>query len=880
MQNEAFHPSIEDQIADQAAREGEFQTKPIPPLKYPVIAKQHTAVYKMHRYFARRPWNVFEHIIKHYTNPGDTILDPFCGGGVTVYEGLKLKRRVIGIDLNPLAAWITKMQVQPIDLQAVEEAFERVVDLFAPIAKELYSTKCGSCGEEAIADWFEWSNVLICPGCGDKVVLATARKLRAGVYECTNDKCLSVLAAKNCLRAGDVLVNKMMKCRNCEGGIFPVDEDDIAYAKEIAGRFDKIVKKEKLFIPQVPFPDGDLEKDHSLFKKGIISFKDLFTARNLISLGRLKNIIAGLDVNDDVREALWFIFSAAIRYVNKMTFRSEVWRGDKPFEWAAHAYWLPISYLEPNISLHLLNRKNAFIRGKEQSQEDIGGFARIHPDSYHTCRILTQSSEETDIPYKSVDCVITDPPFGGNVQYAELTDFWVVWLPEIFGLDGVIDNSREAIETRHKGFPTEKGRDHYEDMLYKIFKECYRVLKDDGYMVMTFHNKDVGVWMALHRAARRAGFVLPERVEVDNHGMIYQDFIKNYQQTFHTRAPGSLLGDFILTFKKADVPEFVDGIIYELSITQQKELLSKLEETIKYHCGLDNNSMGILVVEILADMNLLHRFAGSDLSGFYKDHFVYVKADKKWYMREMVDPANGPVKMMEILPVERAVERLLYSYFQEHSTAALDELLFFIFTKLVNSKRPSEEAVKRTISRCCIKESRGKRKRDIYMWKRVVEKPIEVNNNQIEIFEGEVVDHNRIIEKLARGFIKEGYRVRIGDTEVRKDAELREISTKYEGMDLGIPPDDFRILKEIDLLVIKGNKIYNAIEVVTTFSTFNNAVNDRFRNLLAVIPNYKFGLEVYVCKSFIEKASKVLNSTANVKIGLNKMITLSSIESC
>jgi len=60
-----------------------------------VEAKQHSPAYMMHRYFARRPYNVFSELIKHYTEEGDVILDPFCGGGVTIVEGLLLKRKVI-----------------------------------------------------------------------------------------------------------------------------------------------------------------------------------------------------------------------------------------------------------------------------------------------------------------------------------------------------------------------------------------------------------------------------------------------------------------------------------------------------------------------------------------------------------------------------------------------------------------------------------------------------------------------------------------------------------------------------------------------------------------------------------------------------------------
>jgi DNA modification methylase len=54
------------------------------PIDHAVIAKPHTPVYKMHRYFARRPWSVFRVLIEHYSYPGSIILDPFCVGGCTV----------------------------------------------------------------------------------------------------------------------------------------------------------------------------------------------------------------------------------------------------------------------------------------------------------------------------------------------------------------------------------------------------------------------------------------------------------------------------------------------------------------------------------------------------------------------------------------------------------------------------------------------------------------------------------------------------------------------------------------------------------------------------------------------------------------------------
>lgn len=394
-------------------------------------------------------------------------------------------------------------------------------------------------------------------------------------------------------------------------------------------------------------------------------------------------------------------------------------------------------------------------------------------------------------------------------------------------------------------------------------------------MVMTFHNRNVSVWMALHRAAYRAGFKLPERSEDRNHGMIYQDYIENFKQTFHSRAPGSLLGDFILTFKKVEEPERIDDLIYELTTGQQKRLEERIRTVIEYHGGLDNTSIGNLVVETLADMNLLHRFAGSDLSGFYKSQFVYSKKEKKWYTREMLDPANGPIKIYDVLPVERAVEHHLYSFFQEKKAAAQDELLFFIFTKLINSQRPGMEVVQNVMKRCCERIPKKGGQRDVYMWKTSVPKPAaKLENNQYDVFDASETGHNEIIGKLAEEYRRQGYSVHIGRTEVRKVKRLGEMSVELDSYQLGIPSEGYDIIKEIDLLVLKNKTIIKAVEVVTTLSTLNKAINDRFRNLLSIAPNLNFDLEIHLFNKDMDKASKELNTPANVETGLNKKVKL------
>jgi hypothetical protein len=163
------------------------------PIDHAVVAKPHTPVYKMHRYFARRPWSVFRALIEHYSNPGSIVLDPFCGGGVTVVEGLRLGRKVIGVDINPLATFITKLEVIDVDLEELKASFEQVESASRQKIEELYLTTCPKCGQKVPADWFEWSNAVECKECGKAVELHKAERVgksekiagvSAGNYRC------------------------------------------------------------------------------------------------------------------------------------------------------------------------------------------------------------------------------------------------------------------------------------------------------------------------------------------------------------------------------------------------------------------------------------------------------------------------------------------------------------------------------------------------------------------------------------------------------------------------------------------------------------------------------------------------------------------------
>ncbi len=99
--------------------------KPIKSRKF--ATKRH---YGVHGYFTRQSWDILQHYIKHFTSPGDTILDPFGGTGVTAIESIILGRKAINIDINPLTVFIVNALTIPVDFEQLTSEFNKIKDTF------------------------------------------------------------------------------------------------------------------------------------------------------------------------------------------------------------------------------------------------------------------------------------------------------------------------------------------------------------------------------------------------------------------------------------------------------------------------------------------------------------------------------------------------------------------------------------------------------------------------------------------------------------------------------------------------------------------------------------------------------------------------------
>ena len=84
-------------------------------------------LHAIHAFAAKFPAQLPRHFIEGLSEPGETVLDPMAGSGSTLLEGWLAGRRVVGVDLDPLAARQCRAKTMWVDPQVVEETGQRVL---------------------------------------------------------------------------------------------------------------------------------------------------------------------------------------------------------------------------------------------------------------------------------------------------------------------------------------------------------------------------------------------------------------------------------------------------------------------------------------------------------------------------------------------------------------------------------------------------------------------------------------------------------------------------------------------------------------------------------------------------------------------------------
>ncbi len=570
-------------IADLALREKQIQQN-----YRPIIA--------VHKWFARRPGTLFRGILlSEFSNTpvrevfykanrftGLRIADPFMGGGTPVIEANRVGCDVLGLDINPMAHWIVKQEIEQLDLQEYTRVAHTMRESIERQIGDLYRTRCTQCGaKDAHVKYFLWVKVVECLQCHKGVdlfpgyLLATDARHPRNVFVCHAchrltevrdrekpglcDHCKADLAAGHrasrnrcqCAQCGTMnsfprpdlgaprhrLFAIEYVCPSCapnhNGRFFKCpDADD---QSRIAQAERKVSRMRLKYVPQDAIPPGD-ETDR-LHRWGYMRYAAMFNARQLLGLELSARLITKVK-NASVRSALATNLSDLLRYQN-MLCRYDTMALKSLDIFSVHGFPVGLTQCESNLlgvqnpmtrtcigSGGWANVIDKFTKAKSycakpfevrchQGRKEIvpieGEWIGCVPngtsDTVRIADLRCSDAGTVDIPPCSFDAVLTDPPYFGNVQYAELMDFCYVWLRQLLKrtAPGFSKPSTRDPQELTANEDMGRGLAHFTDGLSAVFRKMAHGLKPGGPLVFTYHHNDLSAYYPLAVAVLDAG---------------------------------------------------------------------------------------------------------------------------------------------------------------------------------------------------------------------------------------------------------------------------------------------------------------------------------------------------------------------------------------
>ena len=139
-----------------------------------------------------------------------------------------------------------------------------------------------------------------------------------------------------------------------------------------------------------------------------------------------------------------------------------------------------------------------------------------HASSFQSIAAIVLQSSATNLPYPDnfFDAVFTDPPYYDNVGYANLSDFFYVWLkrtigdlyPELFSTP-LTPKSNEIVSDPYRQGSNNAAKHFFESMLKQAFQEIYRILKPNGTTTIVYAHKSTQGWETLINSLLDSGLV-------------------------------------------------------------------------------------------------------------------------------------------------------------------------------------------------------------------------------------------------------------------------------------------------------------------------------------------------------------------------------------
>lgn len=510
------------------------------PLAVDVSVGKTDALYKAHAYHTKVPHLAIVPSILHYTEPGDIVLDGFCGSGMTGVAAqwcgsapteyrhkieMEWKknghpapkwghRKVVLNDLSPAATFIAANYNMPFDVALFAQAGKQ---LLTDVARELswmYETKHADGKSKGRIDYTVWSEVLRCPSCAGEIVfteiaLDKDTQLVSDLLTCPH--CGAEAKKEQMDLQVETFVDPATKEMETRPKRVPVliqykigkttytkkpDAEDI----ECLERISRIPIPSN--IPLDRFPDCQMTRVGRMKTTNSLSIHFMFLARSSQALGLMWKI-ATEQPNHRIRKMLLFMTEQAIWGMSTLA-RYTPTHFSQVNQYLSGVYYVGSQIVECSPWYILDGKLSRLVKAFQPLKA-------AHEGSV----VTTGTAAELPLPDSCIDYIFTDPPFGENIYYADLNLLVESWhrVKTQVGAEAIVDR------VRHKAVL------EYQRLMQKCFAECYRVLKPGHWMTVVFSNSRAAVWNAIQVSLQETGFVVAEVTALDKQQGSFQQVV-------------------------------------------------------------------------------------------------------------------------------------------------------------------------------------------------------------------------------------------------------------------------------------------------------------------------------------------------------------------
>jgi adenine-specific DNA methylase len=382
---------------------------------------------------------------------------------------------------------------------------------------------CPDCGDVSTVDYGQ--NSYTCPACSHAFnpLVGPAQRATAQCRACRAEFTIAMAIKREGGPPRHRMYAKSVLAVDGSKTYLPTTEED---QQLYAAAADEL-KKRATAYPLVPLTDG--YNTRQVLNYNYQYWHQMFNERQLLCLSILADRIAAIE-GRALRELFAVLFSGVLEFNNmfasfkgegtgavrhmfahhilkpeRMPLEANPWgtpRSSGAFSTLFYSRIVrALEYANDPFEVATNGRgRKVFGLSAPLGQEIARTFAEFVTDK-HQLYLSCGDSSVTDLDDRSVDAVVTDPPFFDNVHYSELADFFHVWQRHM------LDQGRAMpMTTRQGGEVQSADPDVFAHRLEAVFRECYRILKDDGPLVFTYHHSRQHGWNAVLKAIIGAGF--------------------------------------------------------------------------------------------------------------------------------------------------------------------------------------------------------------------------------------------------------------------------------------------------------------------------------------------------------------------------------------